>query len=541
MHSRNAVRFATPSTGIEPSSAEQTRWTKRQQHIAPLELLEKPPHRDDAMRWEADGVSAREYRAAGDSSLDSAANVALRAAIFDDGEVRLLIDRFFDTFPSARAAGAISRFDMTQLCVKICRVLFEPADFDLDEATAIANADWDRSYPPGTLSIGRDAFARSMFELVGVWTGARGGRVPPSCARSTTDSGRDTRDPRLHGQLRAVLRAHLLAAAALTAGRVRGSGTRPRPPPPPPPRRRGRRRASPDAAARARAAEPRARDSPPTTASGQGPPRRDWRAAAEAVAAATRPRKNAVDEAAARAGRAQARPQRPAHTRAASVARRRRAARPTLPPLPIAARAWRRASRVLATRPSPRPSATTISRRLARCARSRRDRARGRLVPRPLRRFRRPRGGRQRRQGLDHAPARAATVSAPGSTERAAGRADALAVGRGFSCYIRGGDGGRASPPRTPARAATEGEKSPPLASSDARASDLTAKDVPTPGVPAMEATVPDVATPRRPAPALCFLVRPMQKRSTTITRTLPRQRQGRALARVPRALARPS
>jgi hypothetical protein len=95
-----------------------------------------------------------------------------RAELHNDPRIIEKEEMLYRTFvtPHQNAKGQISREEMLDVQVKICKALFNPEEWDIGVAVEAAAEDWERDNPPNAIAMSHACFLDSLFEVVDIWT-----------------------------------------------------------------------------------------------------------------------------------------------------------------------------------------------------------------------------------------------------------------------------------------------------------------------------------------------------------------------------------
>jgi hypothetical protein len=87
-------------------------------------------------------------------------------------DLRLALDVFWNTFSSVMADSTVSKNEVIEVEVRVCKALFDPDEWSLDDAVKAAEEDWDRDVKNGGSNnrMAKTAFEDSIFETIDLWT-----------------------------------------------------------------------------------------------------------------------------------------------------------------------------------------------------------------------------------------------------------------------------------------------------------------------------------------------------------------------------------
>jgi hypothetical protein len=118
---------------------------------------------------EVDGemVHTRDYRTEGRKSFYTDGALSSRHNLRQNNSVLKALQIFFVTFNTGRD-NTLDRQEVMDVQVRICKALFAPGEFDLEEAKEAVEEDWDREQG-SKMCMNREEFFDSLFETADIW------------------------------------------------------------------------------------------------------------------------------------------------------------------------------------------------------------------------------------------------------------------------------------------------------------------------------------------------------------------------------------
>jgi hypothetical protein len=130
--------------------------------------LEKDDTQGDELLLDYEKEQVSRYRYDGNLDLYTEDALTDRRSNLDEDRIQAALETWWGTF-TANKKGTISKKEVIEVHVRICKALFDPEEWSLKEATAAARADWAREQGKKK-HMSKEAFFLSLFETVDLWT-----------------------------------------------------------------------------------------------------------------------------------------------------------------------------------------------------------------------------------------------------------------------------------------------------------------------------------------------------------------------------------
>ena len=143
------------------------------------ESIQEKKYLAHSLAHEEESVTTKDFMEDGNKDHYTEEAIAERQKLRDHENIVAWLKRYHSTFTSAKSAhggfGTLERAEVLAVQVKMCKALFAPDEFVFSEAALAVEADWERevgpiSDPKTPLTMSREKFYDSLFEIADVWT-----------------------------------------------------------------------------------------------------------------------------------------------------------------------------------------------------------------------------------------------------------------------------------------------------------------------------------------------------------------------------------